>query len=130
MYHSTSVNGKTLTNRPQSASIRLFAGQADDQSKGSDYWHAVQDTVWLAGSRTRLDFTMRVEDDDGAINPPDLVADRTWSETAPNITTGLGLYVTEAYNGCSTRFYYDVVKEADIFAPPVPAAPLTLSARH
>lgn len=118
LFHSIAVNGKTLTNRPQDASLPLFAGQFDERAKGPGYWSTgARDTVWTTGSRTKLSFTMLVEDDDGGLNAPDPMANTSWALTSPNIPVALGKERIVSYAGCTVRFVYDIVKEADIFSP-------------
>ena len=116
IYHSVTVNGKTLTNRPQSDAVPLYAGQFDERTKGTAYWRAVRDTVWLTGSRKQMAFSVRMDDDDGSLNPPDPVASSNWTYAALNIPVGLGLLRnTGGAPGCATRFQFDVVKEGDVF---------------
>ena len=118
VYHTTTVNGKTLTNRPQADAVPLYAGEWDDRNKGPSYFSAVRDTVWFTGSRTTLHFFLTMGDDDGALNPPDPMAGSNWTYTAPNIPVGLDLVRGTGGNpGCSTRFEFDLVKVADIFTP-------------
>jgi len=118
VYHTTTVNGKTLTDRPRTGSIPLYAGEWDEKNKGTTYWGQARDTVWLTGSRTRLAFHMEMWDDDGALNPPDQMAGSNWAFTAPNIPTGLGITRnTGGVTGCATRISYDIIKVADIFSP-------------
>ena len=116
IYHSVAVNGKTLTNRPQSDAVPLYAGQFDERSKGFAYWSAVRDTVWLTGTRKQMAFSVRVDDDDGALNPPDLVAASSWTYGALGIPVGLGLVRnTGGSPGCATRLQFDIVKEGEVF---------------
>jgi hypothetical protein len=117
IFHSIAVNGRTLTNRPEDSSIPLYAGQFDETAKGPAFWHGARDTVWTTGSRTKLSFSMRVEDADGSLNAPDLLANSSWEFTSPNIPVGLGRVRTVSYAGCTVRFIYDITKVADIFSP-------------
>jgi hypothetical protein len=116
VFHTITVNGRTLTNRPESASIPLYAGEFDDPSKGPNYWTGVvRDTVWFSGSRTRLAFSAHVWDSD--FNAPDVMSSSSWSYTMPNIPVGLdlGRHLNLQGASCFTTFRFDITKVADIF---------------
>ena len=116
IYHSATVNGKTLTNRPQSDAVPLYAGQFDEPAKGPAFWRTVRDTVWLTGTRKQMAFSVRMDDDDGSLNPPDPVAFSNWTYGALNIPVGLGLVRnTGGASGCTTRLQFDIVKEGEVF---------------
>ncbi|HSE43722.1 MAG TPA: thiol-activated cytolysin family protein, partial [Gemmatimonadales bacterium] len=118
VYHATTVNGKTLTNRPEADPVPLYAGEWDDRNKGPNYFATVRDTVWLTGSRTSLHFFLSIWDDDGVINPADPMASSNWYYNTPNIPVGLNLIrSTGGYPGCSTRFEFNLTKVADMFTP-------------
>jgi hypothetical protein len=110
------VNGKTLTNRPQNDAVPLYAGQFDEPAKGPAFWRTVRDTVWLTGSRKQMVFSVRMDDDDGSLNPPDPVAFSNWTYGALNIPVGLGLVRnTGGASGCTTRLQFDIVKQGEVF---------------
>jgi hypothetical protein len=115
VFHTILVNGKTLTNRPESQYISLYAGEFDDPSKGA-YWFNVTDTVWFAGSRNKLTFQAQVWDYD-PLNANDPMASTAWAYVSPGIPMGLGLVrsLNTVGQTCQTRFQFDVTKQADIF---------------
>jgi hypothetical protein len=117
VFHSVTLNGRTLTNRSEDNYIALYAGQFDDPSKGPQFWHTVTDTVWFTGSRTRLAFSAQVHDSD--LNAPDTMSSSNWSYTAPNIAVGLGLVrdLNPSNASCRTQFVFDLEKIGDVTSP-------------
>ena len=117
VFHSVTVNSRTLTDRSEDNYIPLYAGQFDDPSKGPQFWHTVTDTVWFTGSRTRLAFSAQVSDSD--LNAPDVMSSSNWSYTAPNIGVGLGLVrnLNPSSASCRTQLVFDLEKTGDVTLP-------------
>ena len=114
VFHTITVNDASLTNRPEGSSIPLYAGGWDDQSKDSDFWEPVTDTVWFEGTRNKLFFHAVVQDAD--LNAPDPMSNSSWTYLAPNIPEGP---VTRPLNlqgaSCYVTFQFDITKVADMF---------------
>lgn len=116
LFHTATVNGKTLVVRTEENAISLYEGQSDDPTKGGSTWTAVTDTLRFEEDPDIL-FELVVQDDDGGLNFNDLVATGTARYVAPNVPTGSGGFNVST-GGCQVRLEYNVTKLADLFDTP------------
>lgn len=111
-YYTLTINGVTVVNQPRTSSVARYAGEQVAISGISR-----SDTI-----RTGVTIAITVNDDDGAVNPPDPMGNKSVTWNYPNVPVGVDLYYTITnVSGCSLRLFFNITKGVDVFTAPPPA---------
>ena len=110
VYGDITVNGVATGSIAKASSVPLYVGES------ATLTGTFADTI-----RTGLTLVAHIFDDDGAINAPDPMGNKSVTWNFPNIPTGTDLYVTMSdVGGCSVRLFFNITKGKEVFtAPPV-----------
>ena len=114
IFYDFKVNGLTIASLAEADAVSIQQG-AVENAGGTGTWRTVVDTVMVSGATAPrlLSFSGSVADDDGALNPNDVLGTLNWSHTAPSVPSTPQSKVF-GINGCSVRFDYDIEKLADL----------------